>query len=202
MFAKKSPRGLFFVGVLVWLADRRDSESWMCQNLPRGGLPDVNFLLKQPAGRPFGQFKRGVGLSSPKASSREVSLLAVGEFCRLARGNCPFSFWFVGFYKFVGEFMCRIKENYPFQLVRGTICNFFGEFQHFASSHSPIASSRKKTSALVGQSPRDQTYNLPMPRHTKSESASSLDNSRGCRLIIIQSSISFKIFHCLLEKCR
>ena len=60
--------------------------------------------------------------------------------------------------------MCCIEGNCPFQLMRGAICNFFGEFQYFASPHSPIASSRKKTPALVGQSPRDKTYNSPMPR--------------------------------------
>ena len=59
--------------------------------------------------------------------------------------------------------MCCIEGNCPFQLVRGSIYNFFGEFQRFTSPHSPIASSRKKTPALVGQSPRDQTYNSPMP---------------------------------------
>lgn len=114
-----------------------------------------NAAALTPNGRPFGQFKRGAYSGSPKTSSREAFVLAVRQFSGRAVVNCPFFFWFAGFCKFVGEFLRYIEANCPFRLVQDAICNFFGEFKHFARLYFPIASSRWKVMALVGQSPRD-----------------------------------------------
>ena len=132
-----------------------------------------------PDGRPFGQLKRGDYPGYPNTSSREAFVLAVGQFWRLCRANCPISssrdaflltvgqfsgrvvvnypffLCFSSFCKFVGEFLRYIEANCPFRLVWDVICNFFGEFKHFARLYFPIASSRWKVMALVGQSPRD-----------------------------------------------
>ena len=74
------------MAVIITEPSRTFSEFLLMPGYTDENCKPENVSLKTP----LTKFKRGEELNSPKASSREAFLLAIGEFYCPASRNCPF----------------------------------------------------------------------------------------------------------------